>query len=157
MAGNLANKYFVSRDGVTWEDVTTKYDGVKVLAISGMNEKGEAVNVFTQQWVGSQEEDYQLIGDKVIRANVDLEMTFVCGTRYSSNANVDTQSVYDAFVSYVCDYGDFYIKTAYNDKIAHVVCLKGVKPTTQKLHRGVNSYIMATATLHCLDAPQDNT
>lgn len=120
-----------------------------------MNEKGEAVNVFTQQWVGSQKEDYQLVGDKVIRANVDLEMTFVCGTRYSSNANVDTQQVYDSFSSYICDNGDFYIKTAYNDKIAHVVCLKGVKPTTQKLHRGVNSYIMATATLHCLDAPQD--
>lgn len=60
MAGNLANKYFVSRDGVTWEDVTTKYDGVKVLAISGMNEKGEAVNVFTQQWVGSQKRTINL-------------------------------------------------------------------------------------------------
>lgn len=155
MGGNLANKYFVSRDGVTWEDVTTKYDGVKVLAISGMNEKGEAVNVFTQQWVGSQEEDYQLVGDKVIRANVDLEMTFICGTRYASNANVDTQSVYDAFASYVCDNGDFYIKSAYNNKYAHVVCLKGVKITTQKLHRGTDSYIMATATLHCLDAPQN--
>lgn len=154
MGGDLTNKYFVSRDGVAWEDITTKYDGVKVLVISGMNEKGEAVNVFTQQWVGSQEEDYQLVGDKVIRANVDLEMTFTCGTRYASNASVDTQAVYDAFVSYVCDDGDFYIKTAYNDKIAHVVCLKGVKPTTQKLHRGINSYIMATATLHCLDAPK---
>ena len=155
MGGDLTNKYFVSRDGIAWEDITTKYDGVKVLSISGMNEKGEAVNVFTQQWVGSQEEDYQLVGDKVIRANVDLEMTFVCGTRYASNANVDTQAVYDAFASYVCDYGDFYVKSSYNNKYAHVVCLKGVKITTQKLHRGTDSYIMATATLHCLDSSKN--
>lgn len=154
MEGNLSNKYFVSRDGETWEDVTTKFNGVKVLAISGIDVKGDALNVYTAQWVDSQEEDYYLVGEKVIRSNVDLEMTFVCGTRYASNMVVDTQDAYDTFVDYICNDGDFYVKSAYDDKTAHVVCLKGVKITTQKLHRGINSYILATATLHTLDAPK---
>ena len=105
--------------------------------------------------MNSQVEDYFLAGNGVVRSNIDLDMTFIVGTRYSANKNIDTQTVYDAFVAYVCDYGDFYIKSAYSDKYAHVVCLKGVKPTTEKLHRGNDSYIMATATLHTLDEPKN--
>lgn len=154
MAQDLANKYFIKRHSSdSWQDVTTLFNGIKVLSITGMNEKGEAQNVFTQQWIDSQEEDYFLAGETVVRANVDLTMTFIAGTRYSSNGSVDTQTVYNSFVSYICDQGDFYIKSVYTNKSAHVVCLKGIKPTTESLHRGASSYIIATATLHCLDQP----
>ena len=154
MAQDLGNRYFIKRRfSDTWVDITTLFDGIKVLSITGMNEIGEAQNVFTQQWIDSQEEDYLLAGKTVVRANVDLTMTFIAGTRYSSNGSVDTQTVYNSFVSYICDDGDFYIKSTYTGKSAHVVCLKGIKPTTERLHRGSSSYIIATATLHCLDQP----
>lgn len=151
MAQDLSNKYFVKRDmGDGWSDVTQLFDGVKILNVSGFNDVGESVNVFTQQWVDSQDEDYYLSGDEVIRKNNDLEVTFIAGTKYSENGDVDTQSAFDSFVEYICLHGDFYIKSAYSNKYAHVVCLNGVKQTTVKLHRGENSYILATATLHCI-------
>ena len=155
MAQDLGNRYFIKRRfSDTWVDITTLFDGIKVLSITGMNEIGEAQNVFTQQWIDSQEEDYLLAGETVVRANVDLTMTFIAGTRYSSNGSVDTQTVYNSFVSYICDDGDFYIKSTYTGKSAHVVCLKGIKPTTERLHRGLSSYIIATATLHCINQPE---
>ena len=155
MAQDLGNRYFIKRRfSDTWVDITTLFDGIKVLSVTGMNEIGEAQNVFTQQWIDSQEEDYLLAGETVVRANVDLTMTFIAGTRYSSNGSVDTQTVYNSFVSYICDDGDFYIKSTYTGKSAHVVCLKGIKPTTERLHRGSSSYIIATATLHCINQPE---
>ena len=151
MAQNLANKYFVRKSSSdSWEDITTKFVGVKVLSIDGMNEIGDSVNVFTQQWVGSQVEDYYLSGNSIIRSNVDLSVTFVVGERYGAS---DTQTVHDNFINYMCNQGDLYIRSAYTGKYAHVVCLKGYKPTTQKLHRGNNSYILGTITLHTLSAP----
>lgn len=157
MAQDLSNKYFVKRlSSGSWQDVTTLFDGIKILSISGFNAQGDAQNVFTQQWVDTQEEDYFLAGTKVIRSNVDLELTFIASSRYATGSNVDTQAAYDGFVEYICENGDFYIKSAYTNKYAHVVCLKGVKPTVEKLHRGNNSFIMATATLHTLDAPKDS-
>ena len=159
MAQELSNKYFVRKNtSDEWQDITTLFDGIKVLAVTGMNVVGDAVNIYTEQWINSQEEDYMVTtkdeqeNDVVIRKNVDVEMTFIAGTRYSSGKNVDTQTVYDAFVEYLCG-GDFYLKTMYSGKSAHVVCISGVKPTTERLHRGMSSYIMATATLHTLDAP----
>lgn len=160
MVNDLSNKYFVKRqESDSWQDVTMLFDGIKILSIKGFNEEGESVNVYSEQWVNSQTEDFLVTtkdendNDVVIRKNVDLEMTFIVGTRYSANKNIDTQSVYNAFKDYICKHGDFYIKSAYSGKYAHVVCLKGVKPTTEKLHRGNNSYILATATLHTLEPP----
>ena len=159
MAKDLSNKYFVKRqESDSWQDVTTLFDGIKILSIKGFNEEGESVNVYSEQWINSQTEDFLVTtkdendNDVVIRKNVDLEMTFIAGSRYSANGNVDTQTVYDSFKDYICKHGDFYIKSSYSGKYAHVVCLKGIKPTTEKLHRGNNSYIMATATLHTLDS-----
>ena len=157
----LANKYFVSTDGTQWEDVTTKWNGVKILAINGFNEKGEAINIYNEQWVNSQTEDFMVTTqvtennvtrDVVIRKNVDLTVTFIVSRRYASSV-IDEQSVYDSVVSYMCDNGYFYIKSAYTNKSAKVSCLKGFKPTTQKLHRGTASYILTTVTLHTLDVP----
>ena len=159
MVNDLSNKYFVKRqESDSWQDVTTLFDGIKILSIKGFNEEGESVNVYSEQWVNSQTEDFLVTtkdendNDVVIRKNVDLEMTFIAGSRYSASGNVDTQTVYDLFKDYICKHGDFYIKSLYSGKFAHVVCLKGLKPTTEKLHRGNKSYIMATATLHTLDS-----
>lgn len=151
MAQNLSNKYFVKKTaGGAWEDVTTKFAGVKILSIDGMNELGDAQNVYTAQWVNSQTEDYYLSGGTIIRANVDISITFIVGERYGAS---NTQTVHDAFINYMCNGGDLYVKSAYIGKYAHVVCLKGYKPTTQRLHRGASSYILGTITMHTLNAP----
>ena len=152
MAQELRNKYFVSRNASNWEDVTTKFAGVKILAVDGYNELGEAQNVYTAKWINSQTEDYFLAGGSIVRANVDISVTFIVGERYGAS---DTQTVHDAFISYMCKQGDFYLKSAYVNKYAHVVCLKSYKPTTQRLHRGGNSYIMGTITLHTLTSPSN--
>lgn len=151
MAYNLSNKYFVKKTlGGAWEDVTTKFVGVKILSVDGMDELGDAQNVYTAQWVNSQTEDYHLSGNTIIRSNVDINVTFIVGERYGAS---DTQTVHNTFTNYMCKQGDFYIRSAYTGEYAHVVCLKGYKPTTKKLHRGTNSFIMGTITLHTLSSP----
>jgi hypothetical protein len=158
MMHDLSNKYYIKRlleD--EWEDVTEAFAGVKILSIDGFNEKGDAVNVYNARWTDSQVEDMMVTtqdehdNDVIVRKNVELQMTFICGARYGAQ---DTQSCYSEFVKYIAQDGDFYIKSKYTGLEAHVVCLKAFKPTTQKLHRGsANSYIMATVELHTLDMP----
>ena len=158
---SLSDKYYIRRANTdSWEDITTKFQGVNVLSLTGLNERGDTVNIFTEQWVSSQAEDYlvttqdQQGNNVVVRKNVDLSLTFICGTRYGAS---DTQSVHDNFVNWITKNGDFYIKSEYTGKQAHVICLKAYKPTTTKLQRGTKSYIMGTLELHTLDAPSSGS
>lgn len=161
MAQGLENKYYVRKSANDeWEDLTSKFVGLKILSVDGMNETGDAINVYTEQFLDSQEEDFMVTSqdergnDVIIRKNVDLQMTFICGTRYGA---IDTQKCHDDFVDYITKQGDFYIKSKYTGKEVHVISLKGYKPTTQKLHRGVvGSYIMGTIELHTLSMPDDS-
>lgn len=153
---DLSEKYYVRRyANEEWEDVTEKFDGVKILKIDGFNELGDSVNVYNEQWVESQVEDFVVTGSSgnIIRKNIDLSMTFICGERYGAT---DTQESHDDFVEWITKHGDFYIKSNYTEKEAHVICLKSYKPTTTKLQRGEeNSYIIGTIDLHTLDAPSN--
>ena len=165
--GNLTGKYYYSKTGASgsWSDFTN-IDGVRILAIDGFGELGDTVNVYTAQWVDSDVEDYMCTKqetvsangvstthDVVVRKNTDISLTVIVSRRYT-NANIDEQSVYDNLVSMLCS-GDIYIKSAYTGKIAHVVNLKSFKPTAVKLHRGNNSYILATIPLHMLSVPSN--
>ena len=148
-------RYFIKRaESDVWEDVAIKFQGLSILSIEGMGEVGDACNVYSEQFIDSPNEDFQITSTQdnpstreIIRKNVDLSMTFICGERYGAQ---DTQMCYEDFVSYIARQGDFWIKSGYTGLQAHVVCLKGFKPTTQKLQRGTKSYMMATAPLHCL-------
>ena len=152
-----SGKYFVKRSlGDSYQDVTTLFDGISILSLSGFYDVGDSVNIFTQQFVDSQTEDFLVTKveqgrDVVIRKNIDIALTFIVGRRYT-NKLISERLVYDAFVDYVTN-GDFYIKSVYANKEAHVICLKGFKPTAVKLNRGWGSYIMATIELHTLDNP----
>jgi hypothetical protein len=158
MSNDLTGKYFVRKSASgSWEDVTTKWAGVKVLSIDGFNELGEAINVFKQQWMDGTEDitvtEQDGQGNDVIRrANVDLKLTFIVSRRYTSSA-INEETVYNNVISYMCKSGAFYVKSAYTGKQANVICLKPVKPTAQKLNRGKGSYILATIELHCKSEP----
>ena len=161
MGQDLSNKYFVKKSyRDEWTDVTSRFDGVKILTVGGLDELGDATNVFTQQWSESQVEDYVCVtkdgngNDVIIRQNVDISVTFVISRRYSSTKNIDEQTVHRSFIDFFCNRGDFYIMSMYVNKRAHVVCLKSYKPTSEKLNRGMNSYILGTITLHTLDMPE---
>ena len=155
-------RYYIKRNiNDTYNDITSLFRGVAILSLDGMNERGDAVNVYNEQWVNEQAEDFlvtkqetidNVTRDVIIRKNVDLKLTFIVGRRYA-NRLIDEQQVYDNFVDFVSN-GDFYIKSTYANKEAHVICLKGFKPTTIKVQRGFNSYIIATIELHTLDMPQ---
>jgi hypothetical protein len=134
------------------------FDGVAVLKLDGMLAKGEPVNVYTAQWIDSQQEDFMITtldgsdNPVVVRKNVDLELTFIVRQKYAIGT-IDVQTVHDNFVDYITG-SDVWLKSSYvGNKYVHCVCLKEYKPTTVKLGRGDNSYIMGTITLHCLDAP----
>ena len=136
------------------------FDGVAVLKLDGMLAKGEPVNVYTAKWIDSQQEDFMITtldgndNPVVVRKNVDLELTFIVRQKYATGT-IDVQTVHDNFVDYITG-SDIWLKSSYvGNKYVHCVCLKDYKPTTVKLGRGDNSYIMGTITLHCLDAPQD--
>ena len=134
------------------------FDGVAVLKLDGMLAKGEPINIFTQQWLSNQKEDFLITtldehnNPVVVRKNVDLELTFIVRQKYATGT-IDVQTVHDNFVDYITG-SDVWLKSSYvGNKYVHCVCLKDYKPTTVKLGRGDNSYIMGTITLHCLDAP----
>lgn len=155
------NRFFVKNtQSGTFQDITTMFDGVAVLKLDGMLAKGEPINIFTQQWLSNQKEDFLIttLDDNdnpvVVRKNVDLELTFIVRQKYAT-ATIDVQTVHDNFVDYITG-SDIWLKSSYvGNKYVHCVCLKEYKPTTVKLGRGDNSYIMGTITLHCLDAPQE--
>lgn len=157
---NSSNRYFIKNtsDGV-FTDITTLFDGVAVLKVDGMLAKGRPVNIYTAQWINSQEEDFLITtldehdNPVVIRENVDLEITFIVRQKYATGT-INVQSVHDNFVDYMTG-SDVWIKSSYlGNKYVHCVCLKEYKPTTIMLERGANSYIMGTLTLHTLEAPK---
>ena len=162
MALDLTEKYFVRKStSAVWEDLITKFDGLKVLSLTGMNSLGKPVNIYTEQWLtgdGTQEEDFMITTEDsqhnpiVIRENVDLSLTFIVSPRYAEN-DIDPTYVHDSFIEYITS-SDFYIKSVYTGKEVHGVVLKEYKPTTESLHRGNNSYIMGTIEIHTLAMPE---
>lgn len=154
-----SNRFFAKNtESGTFQDITTMFDGVAVLKLDGMLAKGEPVNVYTAQWIDSQQEDFMITtldgsdNPVVVRKNVDLELTFIVRQKYATGT-IDVQTVHDNFVDYITG-SDVWLKSSYvGNKYVHCVCLKEYNPTTVKLGRGDNSYIMGTITLHCLDAP----
>ena len=164
---NLVGKYFhgMTENGLV--DFTT-HSGVRVLAIDGLDEVGDAVNVYTEQWIDSNVEDYmctkkkQVAGlgevDDIIRKNVDINLTMIISPRYTiQGTSIDVQDTYNQMVSTLCYNGDVWLKSTYTNKIAHVVCLKAFKPTAVKLHRGMDSYILVTIPFHCIEPPSKPT
>lgn len=160
---DLKNKYFVKKtEGGSWNDFTTLFDGVRILKITGFLEKGKPVNIYTEQWIDSQEEDFMITtldGNEnpiVIRENVDIEITFIIKQKYATST-IDVLSTHDTLVNYLTG-SDVWIKTSYvGNKYVHCVCLDEYKPTTIKLQRGENSWIMGTIKLHTLDTPIDES
>lgn len=150
----------------TYQNIETMFPGVAILKVDGMLERGEPVNIYSAQWVNSQEEDFLIttrdIYDNpvVIRKNVDLEVTFIVKQKYASST-IDVMTTHDNFVDYMTG-SDVWIKSSYmNNKYVHCVCLKEYKPTNVRLQRTINdngrridnSYVIGTITLHTLDSP----
>lgn len=152
----LENKYFIktSQNG-TFVDISALVVGCRILEIKGMFDQGKPVNIYTAQWIDQQDEDFLITkvdgndNPVVIRENVDIEITFIVGNRYTS-ANIDVATQHDLFISRMTN-SDIWIKSAYSNKVAHCVCLEGYEPTTIKLQRGEKSYMMGTLKLHTLD------
>jgi hypothetical protein len=161
---NLTGKYFHGKTKGELVDFTT-HSGVRVLAIDGLDEVGDAVNVYTEQWIDSNVEDYmctkkKTVGktevDDVVRKNVDINLTMIISPRYTiSGTDLDVQGTYNDMVATLCYNGDIWLKSLYTNKIAHVVCLKAFKPTAVKLHRGMDSYILVTIPFHCIEPPSN--
>lgn len=159
MRNESAGRYYVKNtENGTFEDITTKFNGVAVLKLTGLNAKGKPVNIYTAQWVNSQKEDFMITSfdannnPKIIRENVDIELTFIVRAKYATGT-IDVKAQHDAFVDYMTN-TDVWLKSKYlGNKYAHCVCQKEYKPTTIKYDRGDNTYIMGTITLHTLDAP----
>jgi hypothetical protein len=167
---NSANRYFVKNTlNGSFVDITTQFQGVAVLMLTGMIGKGKPVNIFTQQWIDTQDEDFMITTEVttttngvqtstpvVIRENVDIELTFIVRKKYASanaQSNFNVLTTHDTFVDYMTK-SDVWLKSSYvGNKYVHCVCLKEYKPTTVRLERGNDSYIMGTITLHSIDAP----
>lgn len=156
MSNDLTGKYFYKANASdTYTDITQLVDGVRILKIDGMNAQGEPINIYTAQWIDSQSEDFMipktdLYGNPVVvRKNVDIEITFIVSPRYAASP-IETLIQHDTFVE-LMTHKDIWIKSMYTNKEAHCVCLEQYEPTTTKLQRGNNSYMMGTLKLHTLD------
>lgn len=157
MNKDLKGVYFVKKnENDTWEDITTKFDGVRVLSIEGFLSKGKPINIYNEQWINSQDEDFGIGSDEVIYENEDITITFICGDKYAVNA-IDVRKQHDAFVDYLTN-GELYIKSSYADKSVRCACKEAYNPTTIKLKRGINnSWVLGTIKLHKLSAAEDTS
>lgn len=159
MIDGLNEKYYVKRGNETYADMTTKFDGVKILKVEGMFDKGDAVNIYNEQWNDSQVEDYlitTLDNDNnpiVVRKNTDIKITFVVSTKYA-NGTIDVGKKHDEFLSYMMD-GALWVKSLYTNKESYCVCLSSYSPQKIKLHRDFGTYILGQITLHQLQLPND--
>lgn len=155
MADNdLRGVYYIKNtENGNFQDITTLFDGVRVLEVKGVAEKGKAVNVYHEQWIDSDKEDFLITSNNgiIVRENVDIEVTFLVHQRYASD-NIDVKTQHDLFVKYLTD-KDVWIRTGYqNNAIAHCVCLDTYEPTTMKLQRNESAnYALGTIKLHCLE------
>jgi len=158
---NSKNRYFAKNtESGSYTDITALYDGVAILMMTGLADRGKPVNIYTAQWIDNQTEDFLITtldeegNPIVVRENVDVEVTFIVRKKYATNKNgFDVLSVHDNFVNFMTN-SDVWLKSSYlGNKYVHCVCLKEYKPTTVNLERGDNSYILGTITLHALEAP----
>lgn len=155
-----SNRYFIknTKNG-NFEDITTLFDGVGVLKLEGMLNKGKPVNVYSEQWVNTQDEDFMITSSqegvtKIIHENQDVSLTFIVRQTYAEN-QIDVQTVHDDFVAYLTG-SDVWIRSNYvGGKMVHCVCLEPYEPTTVSLQRGLKSYIMGTIKLHSLGGAFD--
>jgi hypothetical protein len=153
-----SNRYYVKNtENGTFQDITTMFNGVAVLKISGFLDKGKPVNIYTEQWIDNQEEDFLITTTEnnvpvVIRENTDLELTFIIRQKYATST-INLMTVHDNFINYMTG-SDVWLKSAYvGNKYVHCVCLKEYNPTAINLERGDKSYIMGTITMHTLNSP----
>lgn len=159
MAKKLLNKYYLKNTSSgSYTDVTTLFDGVNILSVSGMTQRGKALNIYEAQWQDGST-DFQIVSDSptqtIVRENIDVEITFVVGPRYATNlVGFDAQTKYDAFVDYLCN-TDVWIKSAYVGKVVHCVNLDGCEPQTVKLKRGTETYILGSIKMHTLETPSN--
>lgn len=151
---DLKQAYYVKNTPTgSFQDVATKFQGVRILSVTGVAAKGKAVNVYHEQWMDSETEDFMITTNNgtIIRENVDIEVTFLVRQQYATSV-IDVKTQHDNFVKFMTD-KDVWIRTSYqNNVIAHCVCLDGYEPTTMKLKRDVNAnYALGTIKLHCIE------
>jgi len=160
MNNELTGVYYVKNtENGTFQDITTLFDGVRVLEIKGINEQGKAINIYNEQWVNvpSGKEDFMITTldeneqPVIVRENVDVEITFLVHQKYANNT-IDVKTQHDLFINYMTQQ-DVWIRTAYqNNAIAHCVALDAYQPTTMKLKRDNNAnYALGTIKMHCLE------
>ena len=155
MAAKKTGLYYVSKTGTGFQDIVTLFPYVQVLSVTGLLTKGEPVNIYNEQWVDSQEEDFLIAHENntIIRKNPDIEITFVVSLRYGGSSSAELTSLYDTFVNYMTE-SAIYIKSNYVKRSVYCVCNKMVEPENIKLQRGTQgSFILGKITLHALNSP----
>lgn len=159
---DLTGKYFVKKAiNDEYQDLTTLFDGLRILKIDGFMSEGQPKNVYTASWEYDDDEDFAIVMQddedtiKIIRECVDLDITFIIKGSYASET-IDVNTQHLRFKNYMLG-KDVWIKSMYQDELeAHCVCLKEYKPTTEKYHRGIDSYVMGTITMHMLEKPTNS-
>ena len=156
---DLTGKYFAKKAiNDEYQDFTTLFDGLRILKIDGFMSEGQPKNVYTASWEYDDDEDFAIVMQddedaiRIIRECVDLDITFIIKGSYASET-IDVNTQHLRFKNYMLG-KDVWIKSMYQDELeAHCVCLKEYKPTTEKYHRGIDSYVMGTITMHMLEKP----
>ena len=155
MSNDLTGVYFAKNTASgAFNDITTLVDGVRVLSVTGLYDRGEPVNIYTAQWVDNQTEDFMVAHSSgtVITKNVDIEITFIVHKRYATT-NIDVAAQHTAFINYFTN-GAVWVKSLYMNRSVKCVCLDKYEPTTIRLKRdNDNNYILGTLTLHTLQKP----
>jgi hypothetical protein len=145
--------YVKNTENGAWNEISTLFDGVRILSISGLFSKGKAINVYTEKWLTGGT-DFMITSDDgiIVREDVDIKVTFIVSKRYATNHNIDESSVYNSFLDYMTN-KDIWIKSKYAKRQVHCVATEKTEEKNIKLNRGNNSYIIGEIPLHCLEKP----
>lgn len=110
----LKDKFKIKHKNEVYMDVVNKFDGIKILSIEGINDIGEATNIYHEQWIDSDKEDVCITtydeekhGYVVVRKNTDINITFIVSPKYETETpNFDTRQQHDSFIDYMCNTGE---------------------------------------------------
>lgn len=143
MSDTLLNKYFVKKGTDAYADIMTKFNGVDILSVKGLNAQGAPMNIFTQRWVNSNAADVY-VPDTVYFDTNDVEISFIVWNKY--DASVDVEAVHDSFIKYMTS-NKITLKSLYNNLACELVCQDAYEPTLVVLKRSGLNYITGTLKL----------
>ena len=147
--GIISGKYFVKKGTDAYADFCTKWAGLTIASITGLDGQGKPKNIYRQAWVNSDTDDVY-IPDTVYYETPVITISFIIR---DMNDDISVKAVHDDFISYMTS-NKVTIKSLYSMKEVSCICEKEYSPTDSR-YSPINkrSWVNGTLTLQAVSKP----